>query len=110
MNVHDRQDADEIRENELLAALPSDDFERLLGRLERVVLPPFEILYDFDDQITHIYFPHRNTVISTLCRTDEQVNVEVGLCGNEGAVGLSGLVRLGNEPVSKSGTGAGNGI
>ena len=91
MNVPDRQDANEIRENELLAALPSDDFERLLPRLERVVLPPFEIVYDFDDEITHLYFPNRNTVISTLCRTDEQVNVEVGLCGNEGAVGLSGL-------------------
>jgi CRP-like cAMP-binding protein len=91
MNVRDQQDANEIRENELLAALPSDDFERLLPRLERVVLPPFEILYDFDDDITHVYFPSRNTVVSTLCRTDEKVNVEVALCGNEGAVGLSAL-------------------
>src|SRR5262249_21660982 len=55
------------------------------------VLPPFEILYDFDDEITHVYFPNRNTVISTLCRTDEQVNVEVALCGNEGVAGLSGV-------------------
>ena len=91
MNQHDQRDTQEIRENELLAALPSEDFERLLPRLERVVLPPFEVLYDFDDEITHIYFPNRNTVISTLCRTDEQVNVEVALCGNEGAAGLSGV-------------------
>ena len=91
MNVPDRQHSNEIHENALLAALPSEDFERLLTRLERVVLPPFEILYDFGDEITHVYFPNRNTVVSTLCRTDEQVNVEVGLCGNEGAVGLSGL-------------------
>ena len=91
MNVCDRPDIDEIRENELLAALPSADFERLLPGLERVVLPPFEILYNFDDEITHVYFPNRNTVISTLCRTDEKVNVEVALCGNEGAAGLSGV-------------------
>lgn len=91
MNVRDQQDAKEIRESELLAALPSDDFERLLPRLERVVLPPFEILYNFDDEITHVYFPSRNTVVSTLCRTDEKVNVEVALCGSEGAVGLSAL-------------------
>ena len=55
-----QQDASEIRENELLAELPSEDFERLLPRLERVVLPPFEVLYDFDDEITHVYFPNRN--------------------------------------------------
>ena len=91
MNVRDRPDIEEIRENDLLAALPSADFERLLPRLERVVLPPFEILYDFDDEITHVYFPNRNTVISTLCKTDEKVNVEVALCGNEGVAGLSAL-------------------
>lgn len=98
MNVRDRPDASEIRENELLAALPSEDFERLLLRLERVVLPPFEILYNFDDEITHVYFPSRNTVVSTLCRTDEKVNVEVALCGNEGVVGLSALFGMAASP------------
>lgn len=110
MNVHDRQDANEIRENELLAALPSDNFERLLPRLERVALPPFEILYDFEDEITHIYFPNRNTVVSTLCRTDEKVNVEVALCGNEGAVGLDALFGTTTSPyqnlVQVGGTGS----
>ncbi|HEY6337072.1 MAG TPA: Crp/Fnr family transcriptional regulator [Candidatus Sulfotelmatobacter sp.] len=91
-------DTNEVRENELLAALPSADFDRLLPRLERVVLPPFEILYDFDDDITHVYFPNRNTVISTLCRTDERVNVEVALCGNEGAAGLSGVFGTATSP------------
>ena len=98
MNVRDQQDANEIRENEVLAALPSSDFERLLPRLERVLLPPFEILFDFDDEITHLYFPNRNTVISTLCRTDEQVNVEVSLCGNEGVAGLSGIFGVATSP------------
>jgi len=96
--VRDRPDTDEIRENELLAALPSADFERLLPRLERVVLPPFEILYDFDDEITHVYFPNRNTVVSTLCTTDEKVNVEVALCGNEGAAGLSAVFGAATSP------------
>lgn len=96
--MRDRPDTDEIRENELLAALPSADFERLLPRLERVVLPPFEILYDFDDEITHVYFPNRNTVVSTLCTTDEKVNVEVALCGNEGAAGLSAVFGAATSP------------
>ena len=98
MDVRDRPGTDEIRENELLAALPSADFERLLPRLERVVLPPFEILYDFDDEITHVYFPNRNTVISTLCKTDEKVNVEVALCGNEGVAGLSAVFGTATSP------------
>ena len=98
MNVRDQAGIDEIRENELLAALPSEDFERLLPRLERVVMPPFEILYDFDDEITHVYFPSRNTVISTLCTTDEKVNVEVAICGNEGVAGLSGVLGTVTSP------------
>jgi CRP-like cAMP-binding protein len=98
MNVREQPDIDEIRENELLAALPADDFARLLPRVERVVLPPFETLYDFDDEITHLYFPNRNTVVSTLCRTDEQVNVEVALCGSEGMAGLSALFGTVNSP------------
>ena len=98
MNLRDQPDIAEIRENELLAALPANDFERLLPNLERVVLPPFEILYDFDDEISHIYFPNRNTVISTLCRTDEQVNVEVAVCGNEGVAGLSGVFGTPTSP------------
>ena len=110
MNVRDQQGANEIRENELLAALRSDDFERLLPRLERVVLPPFEILYNFDDEITHIYFPNRNTVVSTLCRTDEKVNVEVALCGSEGAVALNALFGMTISPyqnlVQVGGTGS----
>jgi CRP-like cAMP-binding protein len=98
MNVRDRPDTEEIRENELLGALPPAEFERLLPRLERVVLPPFEILYDFDDEITHLYFPNRNTVVSTLCKTDEKVNVEVALCGNEGVAGLSAVFGTTTSP------------
>jgi hypothetical protein len=51
------QDYNDIRENELLAALPSEILERLLPYLEPVILPPLEVLYDFDDPITHVYFP-----------------------------------------------------
>lgn len=98
MDEGNKQEVSEIRENELLAALPPVEFDRLLPRLERVVLPPFEVLYEFDDEITHLYFPNRNTVISTLARTDEKVSVEVALCGNEGAVGISGIFGVSSSP------------
>jgi hypothetical protein len=98
MSTPAKAERDELRENELLAALPSDDFERLLPCLERVVLPPYEVLYDFDDAITHVYFPNRNTVISTLCRTEERASVEVTLCGKEGVAGLSGVFGAATSP------------
>ena len=98
MSTPNSQETNEILENQVLAGLPSDVFERLLPQLERVVLPPFEILYDFDDEVTHVYFPNFNSVVSMLCRTDEQVNVEVGLCGNEGAVGLNPLFGITTSP------------
>src|SRR5438876_11916009 len=87
--MHDKS---EVRENQLIAALPPEVLERLLPSLENVVLPPGEILYNFEDELTHIYFPNRNTIVSFLCMTDDHVDVEVGLCGNEGALGVLGLL------------------
>jgi hypothetical protein len=69
-----------------------------MPHLEPTVLPPLEVLYDFDDPITHLYFANRNTVISTLSQTEEDVNVEVAICGNEGVVGLSGILGSTNSP------------
>lgn len=85
------QDTNAIAENLLLGALSKETLERLLPSMEQVVLPPGEILYNFDDDLEYIYFPARNTVISLLCTTDEHDHVEVGLCGNEGAVGVAGV-------------------
>jgi CRP-like cAMP-binding protein len=81
----------DTHENQLLAALPAESLKRLLPALESVLLPPAEILYNFGDDLTHLYFPGRNTVVSLLCTTDERENVEVGLCGNEGAIGFAAL-------------------
>jgi CRP-like cAMP-binding protein len=81
----------DIDENLLLANLAEDCLDRLIPELEQVAMPPGEVLYDFNDDLTHIYFPGRNTVVSLLCTTDEHENVEVGLCGNEGAIGIPGL-------------------
>ena len=85
------QDSNAIAENLLLAALPKASQERILPSLEQVALAPADILYNFDDNLDYIYFPARNTVVSFLCTTDERDHVEVGLCGNEGAVGVAGL-------------------
>ncbi len=79
------------RDNHLLAALPTESLEGLRPSMESIIMPPTEILYDYDDALTHIYFPGKDTVVSFLCRTDERESVEVALCGNEGAVGAAAL-------------------
>jgi CRP-like cAMP-binding protein len=84
-------DVDSVKENQLLAALPGESLSRLLPGMETVTLPPAEILYNYNDELSHIYFPGRNTVVSFLCTSDERENVEIGLCGNEGAVGVAAL-------------------
>jgi hypothetical protein len=81
----------DVNENLLLAALAEDCLERLLPELKQVVMPPGEILYNFNENLADVYFPGRNTVVSLRCTTDEHEDVEVGLCGNEGAVGIAGL-------------------
>lgn len=99
MPIPNSQKAREMRENELLAALPADAFERLFPWFESVALPQAQILYGFDETVTHLYFPHRNTMVSILCRADEDINVEVAICGNEGAVGLSGILGFASSPL-----------
>ena len=94
----DMGDNSAVQENQLLAALPPEALERLLPSLENVLLPPGEILYNFDDDLTHIYFPNRNAVVSFLCTDDEHADVEVGLCGDEGAVGVLGLLGADTTP------------
>lgn len=90
------QGVQEIRGNALLAALPSEIFARLLPHLELCPLSMANVLYDFDDRVTHLYFPNRSAIVSTLCRTDEHINIEVALCGNEGLVGFTSI--CGNAP------------
>lgn len=92
------QTAGQIKENALLAGLPPDAFERLLPNLEPYTLPMLEVLYDFDDSVTHLYFPNQSAIVSTLCRTDEHINIEVSLCGNEGAVGFTSICGMGISP------------
>jgi CRP-like cAMP-binding protein len=96
--VYEMNDPSEVRENQLLAALPAESLERLLPSLENILLPPGEILLNFEDELTHLYFPKRNTIVSLVCRGDEDVGVGIGLCGNEGTIGMLGLLGAETTP------------
>ncbi len=73
-------------ENRLLAALPDDEYQRLVPHLERVSLPREQVIYDPGEPIRHVYFPHQ-AIVSLVSTMLNGSTVEVGMVGNEGMVG-----------------------
>ena len=76
------------RQNRLLAALPSAVFTRWLPQLEPVDLPLARVLYESGVALDHLYFP-TTSIISLLYVMENGASAEIGVVGNEGAVGIS---------------------
>ena len=74
-------------ENRLLAALPADEYQRLVPHLERVSLSLHQIIYEAGEPIIHVYFPHQ-AIVSLVSTMLNGSTAEVGVVGNEGMVGL----------------------
>ena len=72
--------------NALLAALPRQDYQRLLAELELVPLAYGEVLYEPGERVQHVYFPN-DAVVSLLVVVEDKA-LEVGLVGREGMVGI----------------------
>lgn len=73
--------------NQLLAALPKKDYQRLLRHLEQIPLIFEEVIYQPNTPISDVYFPNSG-IVSLLAGANERTTLEVGLVGNEGMVGL----------------------
>ena len=73
--------------NRLLAALPRNEYRRLLPNLEPFPLVFGEVIYEPGDLIRHVYFP-ASGIISLLAVVEGQATLEVGIVGREGMVGL----------------------
>jgi CRP-like cAMP-binding protein len=74
-------------ENQLLAALPRREYERLRPHLKLVSLQLSEVIYEAGATIRYVYFPH-HSMISLLSLGMNGETVEVGVIGREGMVGL----------------------
>lgn len=83
--------------NQLLAALPGEDFARLLPHLEPVTLSADRDLYLFAEGI-HAYFPETAIITHLHVLTDGRT-AETAMIGREGMVGLS-IVFSARQPVS----------
>jgi CRP-like cAMP-binding protein len=73
-------------ENQLLAALPANDYARLEADLEAVTLKRGEVLYEPGDRMRQVYFP-QDCLVSLLTPVDGHRALEVGLVGREGMIG-----------------------
>ena len=74
--------------NHLLAALPGEEYKRLLPHLESVPLPFMGILHEGGEPIRHVYFPCGG-LISLLVVMDDETVREIGVIGNEGMLGTA---------------------
>ena len=82
--------------NQLLAALPDEEYARLLPRLESVPLPFMGVLYEGGEPIRHVYFPD-DGLISLLVVLDDETVREIGVIGNEGMLGITVALGMGTS-------------
>jgi CRP-like cAMP-binding protein len=76
------------RQNRLLAALPDEEYGRLLPNLEQVPMPLGQVLYESGEQMRHVYFPV-DAIISMLYVMEDGASAEIAVVGNDGVVGVS---------------------
>lgn len=84
-------------ENRILASLPRKEYERLLPELAHVRLPQGKVLWNMGDTIPYAFFL-LNGMVSLLSTTEDGSSVEVGMIGNEGLAGISGILRFDAAP------------
>ncbi|MGI2902916.1 Crp/Fnr family transcriptional regulator [Tolypothrix sp. VBCCA 56010] len=77
----------DLPKNKLLAALPDEDYQRLVPDLELVELPIKQVLYNPEEPIKHVYFLNQG-ISSIVYTTEGGSTVEVGMVGNDGMVGI----------------------
>ncbi len=91
---------DDARLNHLLAALPTEEFDRLMTNLKPVSLKLGEVIYESGEQLENIYFP-TTAIISLLYIMENGSTAEIGMAGNDGLVGIA-LFMGGNTTPSRA--------
>lgn len=81
-NLHDP------RQNYLLNALPSEEYDRLAAQLELVPMPLGDVLYESGEQLLYVYFPV-NSIVSLLYVMENGASAEIAVVGNDGVIGIA---------------------
>jgi CRP-like cAMP-binding protein len=76
------------QQNHLLAALPAEDYARLLPELELIQMPLGWALYESGGHLSYLYFP-TTSIVSLLYVMESGASAEIAVTGNDGLVGIS---------------------
>jgi CRP-like cAMP-binding protein len=76
------------KQNHLLAALPADEYARLLPDLELTPMPLGRVVYESGGQLSHVHFP-TTCIVSLLYVMEGGASAEIAIAGNEGLIGIS---------------------
>jgi CRP-like cAMP-binding protein len=76
------------KQNHLLAALPAEDYARLLPDLESIAMPLGWAVYESGAHMGYLYFP-TTSIVSLLYVMESGASAEIAITGNEGLVGIS---------------------
>ncbi len=85
------------RVNQLLAALPPEEWERWRPQLEWVPMPLGQVLYESGRKMSHVYFP-TNAIVSLLYVMADGASAEIAVVGREGVVGIALFMGGGSTP------------
>jgi CRP-like cAMP-binding protein len=85
------------RQNQLLAALPAAEWDRLRPRMELRPMPLGHVLYEPGSTMRHVYFP-TTAIVSMLYVMEDGSSAEIAIVGYEGIVGIS--LFMGGETTS----------
>jgi CRP-like cAMP-binding protein len=96
------------KQNRILAALPPEDYARLLPYLELVSMPLGQTIYESRAVINHIYFP-TSSIVAPLYAIENGASVRLAIIGNEGLTGIPSLLGGGSMPSGIVVQSAGNG-
>jgi CRP-like cAMP-binding protein len=84
-------------DNQLLAALPYEEYERLLPALQQISFSLGEVVYEIGGHLDYVYFP-TTAIVSLLYTMENGATAEMGLTGNDGVVGIALFMGGGTMP------------
>ena len=74
--------------NKLLAALPPEDFARILPHLKTIPIKVRQVLYRRGEPVRQVFFPNGGVASITAAMNDGAM-VEIATVGTEGMVGMN---------------------
>ena len=95
--------------NRLLAALPENEYRKLLPDLEDFTLIFGELIYKPGALVRHVYFP-TSGIVSLLADVEDGGSLEVGIVGREGMAGMSVFMGVKTSPLRVLVQGAGSAL